>query len=112
MQELVAEAFMSATLNAIPVPLREEADGSLRVGQSRVLLELLIHAFEDGKTPESIVYAYSTLSLPDVYAVIAYYLANREAVENYLARREREAVEIRAKIEASQRDLGELRQRI
>ena len=103
---------MSAILSAIPVPLREEADGSMRVGDSRVLLELVIHAFEDGQTPESIIEAYTTLSLPDVYAVIAYYLSNRETVENYLARRDREAVEIRAKIEASQRDLGDVRQRV
>lgn len=103
---------MSTTLSAIPVPLREDADGALRVGQTRVLLELVIHAFDGGQTPESIVEEYSTLLLPDVYAVIAYYLANRDAVANYLARRVHEAAEIRARIEASQRDLGDLRQRI
>src|SRR2546421_12702298 len=75
-------------------PMREESDGTLRVGSSRVLLELVIRAFEDGATPEAIMQRYETLSLPDVYGVIAYYLRHRQAVEAYLARREREAQEI------------------
>jgi len=54
-------------------PLREDAAGALRVGDSRVLLELVIRAFQDGATPETVVQRYSTLALPDVYAVIAYY---------------------------------------
>lgn len=93
-------------------PLREDASGALRVGGSRVLLELVIHAFEDGATAESIVQRYSTLELSDVYAVIAYYLRHRQEVDEYLARREVEAREVRARIEASQGDLKEIRQRI
>ncbi len=56
-----------------PVPLRREESGAIRIGQTRVLLELVIRAFEDGATPETIVQRYSSLSLADVYAVIAYY---------------------------------------
>ena len=70
-------------------PLREDAWGALRVGESRVLLELVIQAFDDGATPEAIVQSYSTLKLPDVYAVIAYYLRHRQQVEEYLAKREK-----------------------
>lgn len=33
----------------------------------KVLLELVIRAFQDGAAPESIVQRYSTLSLSDVY---------------------------------------------
>ena len=47
------------------VPLWEDPPGVLRVGKSRVLLELLIHAFQRGETPEGIVQSYTTLSLPD-----------------------------------------------
>jgi uncharacterized protein (DUF433 family) len=68
-------------------PLREDAAGALRVGDSRVLLELVIRAFQDGATPETFVQRYSTLALPDVYAVIAYYLRHRSEIEEYLARR-------------------------
>ncbi len=54
----------------LSVPLYEDPPGVLRVGKSRVLLELVIHAFQRGETPEGIVQSYDTLSLPDVYAVV------------------------------------------
>src|ERR1700675_4896672 len=60
---------------SLAVPLREEPAGVFRVGKSRVLLELVIRAFQRGETPEGIVQSYDTLSLPDVYAVVGYYLA-------------------------------------
>lgn len=98
---------------ANPVPLRlEEETGAIRVGKTRVLLEIVLGAFDDGATPEGIVESYSTLSLPDVYAVIAWYLRNREEADEYRRRRDKEAAEIRAKIEAKQGDLSALRMRI
>ena len=78
---------MAFTAQAEAPPLYEDAVGALRVGDSRVLLELVIRAFQDGATPETIVQRYSTLTLPNVYAVIAYYLRHRNEVEGYLARR-------------------------
>jgi hypothetical protein len=50
----------------LAIPLREEPPGVLRVGKSRVLLELVIHAFKAGATPEAIVQSYDTLNLADV----------------------------------------------
>jgi uncharacterized protein (DUF433 family) len=93
-------------------PLREDASGALRVGASRVLLELVLRAFQDGATPEAIVQRYSTLALPDVYAVIAYYLRHRSEVEGYLAQREQKAEEVRQRLERQQGDLGETRARL
>jgi uncharacterized protein (DUF433 family) len=93
-------------------PLREEADGALRVGTSRVLLELVLRAFQDGATPETIVQRYSTLALPDVYTVIAYYLRHRGEIEEYLARREQKAEEVRRRIESQQGDLSDIRARL
>ena len=93
-------------------PLREDAAGELRVGDSRVLLELVIRAFQDGATPETIVQRYSTLALPDVYAVIAYYLRHRSEVEGYLARREQNAEEVQQRIQNQQGDLSEIRARL
>ena len=46
---------MVFTAHAEAPPLREDAAGAVRVGDSRVLLELVIHAFQDGATPETIV---------------------------------------------------------
>jgi uncharacterized protein (DUF433 family) len=100
------------TLQAETAPLREDAAGALRVGNSRVLLELVIRAFQDGATPETIVQRYSTLELPDVYAVVAYYLRHPSEVEGYLARREQKAEEVRQRIESQQGDLSEIRARV
>jgi len=79
-------------------PLNEDASGALRVGGSRVLLEIVVRAFRDGATPETIVQRYSTLELPDVYAVLAYYLRHSNEVEEYLAKREQKAEQVRQRI--------------
>ena len=93
-------------------PLRVDFDGSVRVGDSRVLLELVIRAFQDGSTPEAIVQRYETLALGDVYAAITYYLRHRAEVEQYLAQREQRAEQVREEVAAQQRDLSEIRNRL
>ncbi|HEX7448467.1 MAG TPA: DUF433 domain-containing protein [Pirellulales bacterium] len=93
-------------------PLREDTSGALRVGDSRVLLELVIGDFQDGATPEEICQRYSTLRLSDVYSVIAYYLRHREDIDPYLADRERKTQEMAVQIEARQQDLSEIRARL
>jgi uncharacterized protein (DUF433 family) len=106
------EELMAFTPQTETPPIREDASGALRVGESRVLLELVIRAFQDGATAETIVQRYSTLTLPDVYGVIAYYLRHRGEIEDYLGRREQLAQDVRQRIEASQGDLKEIRDRI
>ncbi|MFA7235732.1 MAG: DUF433 domain-containing protein [Phycisphaeraceae bacterium] len=103
---------MTFAVQAESPPLHEDADGALRVGQSRVLLELVIRAFEDGATPETIVQRYATVSLPDAYAVVAYYLRHRGEIDEYLARRERQADQIQQRIERQQGDLSAIRARL
>jgi uncharacterized protein (DUF433 family) len=92
---------MPLILQADPLPLRVEADGSIRVGDSRVLVEIVIAEHEGGAAPDAIADGYDSLVRADVYAVIAYYLRHREEVAAYLQRRDREALEIRKKLEAS-----------
>lgn len=91
-------------------PLHQDASGALRVGHSRVLVDLVIHAFQDGATPEAIAQRYPTTTLADIYAVIAYYLRHREEIEAYLQEREQRAQEVRQRIERHQGDLADLRQ--
>src|SRR5436309_12301210 len=81
-------------------PLRVDEGGGMRVGKSRISLDLVVEQYENGMTPEDMVRAYDTLALADVYAVIAYYLRHREAVRAYLSRRGEEAESLRAKIES------------
>ncbi len=103
---------MSVSIRTESPPLRQDEAGALRVGESRVLLELVIDAFEQGAPPEEIVRLYPTATLADIYGVIAYYLRHREEVETYLAERERQAVDVRGRIEARQGDLAEIRRRL
>jgi uncharacterized protein (DUF433 family) len=86
----------------LSVPLREEPAGVLRVGNSRVLLELVIRAYQRGASPQEIVRMYDSLALGDVFAVIAYYLAHPAEIDEYLRKCGEEAEAVRREIEASQ----------
>src|SRR5271157_4333605 len=51
------------TFEPMAVPLREDEYGAIRVGNTRVLLDLVIHAFRDGASAEGIVESYDALNL-------------------------------------------------
>lgn len=95
-------SVLDAVPLAVTVPLRREESGAIRVGNSRVLLELVIRAFQNGETPEAIVQSYDTLSLADVYAVIGYYLSQPDAMDEYVTARSTAADVTRQRIEAAQ----------
>lgn len=103
---------MPLTIHPDTPPLRVDDTGTVRVGPTRVILEVVIQAFQDGATPEQIVQDYDTLELADVYDVIAYYLRHRSEVDAYLAQRATEAEELRRRVEATQRHLPDIRQRL
>ena len=83
----------------LTVPLREDEQGGWLVGKSTIPLERVIYAFNQGHTPESILASFPSLELPDVYAVISYYLNNKDEVEDYIQRRQAEADTLRQAIE-------------
>jgi uncharacterized protein (DUF433 family) len=83
------------------VPLRSDGYGKLRVGNTRVLLELVIYAFQQGETAEEIVDSYPTLKLADVYGVLAYYLTHRSEVDVYMHQAEANANRIQQETEAN-----------
>ena len=103
---------MDLPLQTEAPPLRQDASGALRIGNSRVLLELVIHAFEDGATPETIAQQYPTATLADIYSAIAYYLRHPDEVNAYLDEREGRASEVRRRIESRQGDLSGIRNRL
>ena len=100
------------TIEPVTVPLREDPPGVFRVGDTRVLLEVVVHAFRCGATPETIVQSYDTLSLPDVYAVLAYCLTHREQIDEYLRRCDSEAVHVRDRVQVAQPDQRGVRERL
>lgn len=91
---------MSLVIVDIPVPLKTDADGVVRVGNTRVTLDTVVGAFKEGATAEEIVSQYPSLLLAEVYAVIGYYLQQQSKVEAYLQQREQVAREIRRQNEA------------
>jgi uncharacterized protein (DUF433 family) len=93
-------------------PLNADADGALRVGGTRVLLEIVIRAFQDGATAETIVQRYPSLALSDVYSTIGYYLRHATEVNAYLADREQQAVTVQTRVTAAQPQMQVIRDRL
>ncbi len=91
---------MNVVESTSKVKLTKTEAGVLRVGNSRVSLDTVIIAFGQGATPELIVEDYDSLELGEVYALISYYLQNREEIEGYLTRRKVQRDELRRQIES------------
>jgi uncharacterized protein (DUF433 family) len=85
----------------VAVPLWEDPPGVFRVGNSRVLLELVLRAFRRGDSPEGIVRSFRTLTLADVYATISRYLANPGPFDEYLRQCDEEAQAVRRNLDAA-----------
>jgi uncharacterized protein (DUF433 family) len=68
----------------------EQRDGGYYLAGSRVALESIVWAWLRGEFPESIRQNFPTLSLERVYGAITFYLANKQAVDAYLAEIENE----------------------
>ena len=103
---------MTLTIQTDPVPLRVDEHGVVRVGNSQVLLDIVIREFNNGAEPEAIAHGYPSLDLADVYGVIAYYLRHRKDIDDYLHTRRQEAEKLREEIEAKQPSRVELRARL
>ncbi len=103
---------MNLVLEREAPPLHEDETGAVRVGNSRVLLETVIRAFQNGESPESIVHRYSTLSLSDIYNTIGYYLRHQDTVEAYLDQRDQLAESVQQRLSTIQPDLSAIRARL
>ncbi|MBX3065929.1 MAG: DUF433 domain-containing protein [Anaerolineae bacterium] len=86
-------------IQTIVSPLRENEDGVIYVGKTRVPIDTVVYAYRRGKTPEQIVNSYPTLALADVYATLAFYLQNHQEVDAYITRQEAESDAMRKEIE-------------
>ncbi len=91
---------MIATPITMDVPLRTDDHGLIRVGNTKVRLEQVVHAFREGETAEGILDMYSTLKLEDVYAVLSYYLSHREEVDAYGQRIQEDEENVLKELEA------------
>jgi uncharacterized protein (DUF433 family) len=67
----------------------EYRNDSYWVESTRISLDSIVYAFQQGLLPEGIVQSFPLLTLEQVYGAIAFYLANRDEIDTYLAEEER-----------------------
>ncbi len=97
---------MSEALNFESVPLQADSDGVIRVRGTRVTLDTVWAAFQEGATAEEIVQQYPSLSLADAYQAIGYILRNAAELDAYLAKRSEAVEETRSSNESRWRPEG------
>lgn len=102
---------MSLVIETDPIPLKTDADGAVRVGGTRVTLDTIVTAYQQGATAEEIALQFPAVSLPDVHAVVSFYLRHRADVEAYLEEGRQQAEALRRKHE-SRSDLQGIRERL
>ncbi len=73
----------------------EKRENCYYIVGSRLLLDCIVYAFLEGLSPESIVESFPTATLEEVYGALAFYLANRAEIDEYLAEGEREQEKFR-----------------
>ncbi len=60
------------------------------ITRTRISLDSVIYQFREGLSPQSIHQSFPLLTLEQVYGAIAFYLANRTEIDDYLATEEQE----------------------
>jgi len=102
---------MEFSIATKPIPLVNDSEGIVRIGDTRVTLTTVITAFKNGSTCEEIVYQYPVLKLADVYSTISYYLNDQDRVESYLEKHYRLAESIKEDIQ-THFDTHKIRERL
>jgi len=82
-------------------PYVEQRDSAYRIMGTRISLDSVVYAFLNGKSPESIVQSFPMLTLEQVYGAIAFYLANRPLVDDYLAGADAEFSQLQQSLEVA-----------
>jgi uncharacterized protein (DUF433 family) len=100
-------------LEPLPEFLVRVSEGVIRVAGTRVSLDSVVRAFQDGSTPEEICLDFPSLDLARVYGVLAYYLTHRETIDTYLLVQQRSAEAAHHELQAKHSPfLAEVRRRV
>ncbi len=62
----------------------EEHSGAYLIAGTRVSLDSVVYAFLRGESPEGIAESFPALTLEQILGSLAFYLANREKIDDYL----------------------------
>lgn len=89
----------------------EMRNGSYYVTGTRVSLDTLVYLYREGASPEGIQDELRSLSLEQIHGALAFYLANRQSVDENIAEGERELNRRVPSLEASNPELSARLQR-
>jgi uncharacterized protein (DUF433 family) len=78
----------------------EQRNGGYYVAGTRVSLDSVVYAFLKGASPEGIQDSFSALNLEQIFGSLAYYLANRPKIDEYLRQQRVEFDRMRAQARA------------
>lgn len=92
-------------------PLTRGEGGVFRVTGTRVTLNSIVRQFKSGATPEQIQEDFPSVTLSDIYSVIAYYLQHPRAVEDCLNEQVQADEQVRREVENQLQTRG-LRERL
>jgi hypothetical protein len=73
---------------------------------TRLTLDTIVSAFKRGNTAEQIQDSFPSLSLSQIYGVIAWYIDHQNEAEEYLSERKTEADALRQEIESQPKYAG------
>jgi uncharacterized protein (DUF433 family) len=100
-------------------PYLDQEDGALRIKGTRVGIEPIVVGFQEGESSEKIAHEFPTVTLAQVYGAIAYYLENKQLIDDDMAESQRELEkipplsqtdpELFARLEAARRQMGSKR---
>jgi uncharacterized protein (DUF433 family) len=83
------------------VPLVQlEKNGAVRVRNSRVTLETIVHRMQMGDTAEEINDGFPTVSVSTIKEILAWYFDNKAEADEYLQQVEEEGEKLRQWIES------------
>lgn len=97
---------ISLFIEAEPVLLAVDANGVYRIADTRVTLDTLVAAYQEGATAEEMADQYPSLKHDHIYAVIGYCLRHREEVAASRSRRAAMAAEVRCHTRETWRPTG------
>jgi len=82
------------------VPLVQWECGTIRVRNSRVTLDTIVHRMQVGDTIEAIHEGFPTVSISQIKAILEWYFENKAEADEYLLQREAEGERIRQWVES------------
>jgi uncharacterized protein (DUF433 family) len=94
------------------VPLRVDEEGTIRVGKTRITLDVLLGDYLRGLTAKQIVEQLDSLTVADVYGALAYYHRHKDEIDDYLKERAEASARRQREIEATQPTFDQIKSRI